>query len=554
MNLRGLARSLLPRAVIGKLRRVRYAETAAQQAVMTATRATSSRLGLARGTGPTLFGPLLRPRRAEVVESFDSWRVMDDLAAGLGAALDSVEYVRLPRKTKLMPTLVIAAADGPAALKSLRGQHATRTWWVAAEVDDLLRVPQPLTEPFGLTGDESALVFFRYLMAPNGELLGDERIGVRLELWPRTVGGRERRPDGGAWPPGTLLASSANRVTVGIEPGQWRESQSTEGNLLSGSEFPHVLDVSEPIDVVYTWVDGGDPDWQRRKRLAQGLDLNARLTDDALLSARFDSHDELRYSLRSIEMFANWVRHIWLVTDRQVPGWLRRDHPRLTVVDHRDIFSDPSALPVFNSHAIESQLHHIDGLTDKYLYLNDDVFFGRPVQPELFFFGNGIMRFFPSPAVIDQAPRQDDDLAVTSAAKRNRELIESTFSRTFTNKARHTAIPESRTVLYEMEDRFSEIFDTVMRSRFRNPEDYSIPSSLAQYYAYATGRAVTAGIHYGYLNLAAPNADLRLKGWLRSRSHECFCLNDTGDGLGSARELTSFLEKYFPVPSAFEQG
>lgn len=557
MNIRRLTTSLVPRTLVNDARRMRHGETSVQQNLANATRTMSARLGLARGDGSTLFGPPLRPRRAEIVQSFDSWQIMDDLAAALATALGTVEFVRLPRKTKTMPTLVVAAPDGPTVLDLLRRHEAAHTWWVAAEIDGLLRVPRPVTEPFRLSGDEAALIFFRYLMSPGGELLGDERIGVRLELWAPTVAEQERWPDGGTWPVGTLLASSTNRVTIAIEPGQWRDSQSTDGNLLSGSELPHVLDVSEPIDVVYTWVDGNDPAWQERKRAAQNLGRHTRFTGDALNSSRFDSHDELRYSLRSIEMFAGWVRHIWLVTDRQVPRWLREEHPRLTVVDHREIFADPAALPVFNSHAIESQLHHIEGMADKYLYLNDDVFFGRPVQPESFFYGNGIMKLFPSYVVVDQGPRQASDIASTSAAKRNRELIESAFSRTFTNKTRHTPIPQSRSVLYEMEDRFPHVFDSVMRSRFRSPDDYSIPSSLAQYYAYATGRAVTGGIRYGYANLAAPNVELRLKGWLRHRRHQCFCLNDTGEGLDGAKsrasDLATFLGRYFPVPSSFEQ-
>lgn len=55
------------------------------------------------------------------------------------------------------------------------------------------------------------------------------------------------------------------------------------------------------------------------------------------------------------------MRNIYLVTADQTPDWLNTDHPRLKVVSHKEIFSEPTSLPTFNSHAIESQLHHIDG-------------------------------------------------------------------------------------------------------------------------------------------------------------------------------------------------
>ncbi len=72
-------------------------------------------------------------------------------------------------------------------------------------------------------------------------------------------------------------------------------------------------------------MDGSDPAWKLR---SAGFDPNgARLATDALDPARTTNRDELRYSLRSMAMYANWVRHIWLVTDGQVPSWLA-EHPR----------------------------------------------------------------------------------------------------------------------------------------------------------------------------------------------------------------------------------
>ncbi|XMA37048.1 hypothetical protein O1157_11655 [Streptomyces albogriseolus] len=79
-------------------------------------------------------------------------------------------------------------------------------------------------------------------------------------------------------------------------------------------------------------------------------------------------------------MYAGFVRHVYIVTDGQTPEWLDADAPGITVVDHKDIFPE-GVLPVFNSHAIETRLHHIPGLSDHYLYFNDDVFVGRSVTP-----------------------------------------------------------------------------------------------------------------------------------------------------------------------------
>lgn len=45
-------------------------------------------------------------------------------------------------------------------------------------------------------------------------------------------------------------------------------------------------------------------------------------------------NEELRYSLRSIEKYAPWVNHIYLVTNGQIPYWLNTSHPRLSVITH----------------------------------------------------------------------------------------------------------------------------------------------------------------------------------------------------------------------------
>ena len=50
------------------------------------------------------------------------------------------------------------------------------------------------------------------------------------------------------------------------------------------------------------------------------------------------------------------------------------DHPRLTIITHEDIFENTAHLPTFSSPAIESNLWRIPGLSEKFLYFNDDVF------------------------------------------------------------------------------------------------------------------------------------------------------------------------------------
>ncbi|TRY57871.1 hypothetical protein DNTS_017664 [Danionella cerebrum] len=107
--------------------------------------------------------------------------------------------------------------------------------------------------------------------------------------------------------------------------------------------------------------------------------------DEDVSASRFEDNEELRYSLRSIEKHAPWVRHVFIVTNGQIPSWLNLDNPRVSVVTHQNIFQNESHLPTFSSPAIESHLHRIPGLSQKFIYLNDDVMFGKDVWPDDFY-------------------------------------------------------------------------------------------------------------------------------------------------------------------------
>ena len=115
------------------------------------------------------------------------------------------------------------------------------------------------------------------------------------------------------------------------------------------------------------------------------LELGLEKYHEDISSSRFADNEELKYSLRSVEKFAPWVRNIYIVTNGQIPSWLNLEHPRIKIVTHEEIFINKSHLPTFSSPAIEVHIHRIKGLSKKFIYLNDDVFFGDHVWPDDFF-------------------------------------------------------------------------------------------------------------------------------------------------------------------------
>jgi len=391
---------------------------------------------------------------------------------------------------------------------------------------------------------------------PAGNLVLGPQFGCEVEFW-RTVDGTLTGPRG----------NPVADVVPADEPVVW-QAEPAFGGFCSPADtatYPTRAvftmagpdRVAFPIDVVYTWVDGGDPAWRERK--ARALRANGWVSGVSRQTAndsRYASRDELRYSLRSLHAFAPWVRHVFLVTDDQVPAWLDTTRPDVTVVGHREIFGDTGRLPTFNSQAIESRLHRIPGLAEHFLYLNDDVFLGRPVPPEMFFTPGGLTRFFPSSARVDSAPRRPTDPPANSAGKNNRRLIQEAFGRVLTRKMKHTPHPSRRSVLAELELRFAEQVAATAGHQFRHPDDIAMLSSLQQYYAYLTGRAAPGSIAYLYSDVADPRTPFRLAKLLHNRDVDAFCLNDTDSSAAAAAEqarlLGDFLPLYLPFPSRWE--
>ena len=154
---------------------------------------------------------------------------------------------------------------------------------------------------------------------------------------------------------------------------------------------------THPIDIVILWVDANDPKWRKDFEKYAKQEKNK----DIVLQ-KYQDIGTLKYIFRGVEKFMPWYRKVHLVTYGHYPKWLNLKHPRLQLVTHKQIFKDPSVLPVFNSAAIEVNLHRIPGLAERFVYFNDDMLVIAPVDQSRFF-KNGLPRDFLvfSPLVYD---------------------------------------------------------------------------------------------------------------------------------------------------------
>lgn len=134
----------------------------------------------------------------------------------------------------------------------------------------------------------------------------------------------------------------------------------------------------DEIDAVILWVDGNDPEWQ-----AERAKYHPNSHQDASLS-RYRDWGMLQYIFRGIEKYAPWIRRVHLVTCGHYPHWLNLECSKLHFVKHED-FIPKENLPTFSSRAIDLNLHRIEGLAEKFIYFNDDMFLTSTVNKEDFF-------------------------------------------------------------------------------------------------------------------------------------------------------------------------
>lgn len=175
-----------------------------------------------------------------------------------------------------------------------------------------------------------------------------------------------------------LFNSSLNFVTILYRPNGFQLSFSN--SLVWEESFNSTI---EYIDAVISYCNGSEPNFLEGLQAVRAKGVKLK---DSATQNRFEDHNDLKILLRSIEKNGQIFRHVYLILSSpdQMPYWLNTSSPRLRVVYHRDIWTDPTQLPIFNSIAIEANLHHIPGLSNVFVYFNDDFSLTSPVRVEDF--------------------------------------------------------------------------------------------------------------------------------------------------------------------------
>lgn len=329
--------------------------------------------------------------------------------------------------------------------------------------------------------------------------------------------------------------------------------------------------MSSKIDFVITWVDGSDEEWLKEKEKYQ-----SKVNSDNR-SVRYRDWEIVKYLFRSIEKNASFVNKVYFVTWGHVPKWLNVNNEKLVIVKHSD-FIPEEYLPTFNSCTIELNMHRIKGLSENFVYLNDDMVFLKKLKENDFFYkdlpcasavlnaiipygksnfehrlvnnSNVINRNFNLKASIKRNPFKWINLKYKSDLLRTMLLLP--WGKVSTMKEYHTSLSLKKSVINEIWNKEKDVMNLSCTDKFRS--FFGVNPWVIENWQIMTGKFHPRNNKFG--RLCCISEDLsEISSIIKKSKYKCICLNDSDTPLDfdrTKKELIKILEVKFPDKSTFE--
>jgi len=200
-----------------------------------------------------------------------------------------------------------------------------------------------------------------------------------------------------------------------------------------------------PIDIVYTW-------------------KGEEVTDNV----RSSYNHELKYSLRSINLYAPWVNKIYILTDypKKYPSWIKENTNKIIMIDTTETFPNPAYLPNSNSNAIETTISNIKGLSEHYIYFCDDIFIGNETKYTDFFTSDG-------KAIVDKYTMETNAILIDE--KYNLLSIE--YPPSSYKMYKHVPIPQIKSLVIEFNEKYADYIHWIRITKNRNKRGFDICKS-----------------------------------------------------------------------------
>ena len=269
------------------------------------------------------------------------------------------------------------------------------------------------------------------------------------------------------------------------------------------------------VDMVVSWAG---PDSPERARARAGYNIREQ---------RYRDNGELRILLQSVDRFANHIiRFIYIILPDSAiaPHWLI-DNVRVRLVRESEVLQH---LPTFNSHAIETVLDKIPGLSQHFFYSCDDMLFTAPVLRENWFDGLG-RHYIPRGDRIPNMFELNPGVHYKSWIK-NHKLLTAMWPDHVTERPAHVMVMLSKDGFKRARELFADEFESTARSTLRSPENIH-PVGLVLNIDLAEKRALLKNVptfFYAVFDLFLANRVLRNFNIHRIKSAQLASVNDNG--------------------------
>lgn len=334
------------------------------------------------------------------------------------------------------------------------------------------------------------------------------------------------------------------------------------------------------VDFVIIWVNDSDDKWLKEKNSHKITTESINDIDNT--EVRYRDWDNLKYWFRSVDKFAPWVNKVHFVSYNQAPEWLNTNYPKLNIVNHND-FIPNEFLPTFSSNPIELNIHRIKGLSEHFVFFNDDMFLTSQTPSDLFFDKKGLPRYRASiNATVPNGNHNDtmpyiyfNDISIINRHFSKNELLRkninkwlnwryglSLLSRTLLNLPYsgftgmyfdHLPAPYLKSTFNEVWEKETKTMSETSSHKFRSDRD--VNQYLIRAWQICKGEFSPLRLgSRGRAYFMPDNYKQAIKA-IKNKKHNMLCINDSEDIKDFYKiksEINSAFEELLPNKSSFE--
>ena len=261
--------------------------------------------------------------------------------------------------------------------------------------------------------------------------------------------------------------------------------------------------------------------------------------------------EDLTYSIKSVRKYMPWIRRIIvLVSDdfakvgekeKEKEKFKEKKNAKVKIIYHSEFIPKKYLADLENSNVIESWIWKIPGLSECFLYMNDDMYIGQPVSQDLFFCGDmPILRHEPGGTHHPKLSELSTEALRIPYVRMWSNAYEK-YGIDFTRIA-HQVQPYRVSLLEKQYKRFKKVVDQASTNKRRSGEkDFNL-LRFSTSMAVQSGEALLRITDPETMDYFTESDDLKRIRRLLTKRPTFFCINNTGP---QSKVALTTVKKYF---------